>query len=239
MVLEFFKNTWVVGIGSGIISSIAVYYLTNILVKHRDASKHLEQIQRANLDLIRTLKPYVAEKGLPQKEVVNAVITSTARKYGVSVDEVYTIRTICEELIREIIDNVYVSSDQKQEYTMQLYNYLHEYESYQNKKDLPNHITVPSSGYSEMLRAVNRHKHIENIAMILSLITGLCTSASIYASMLTDITLSFNFESLNKVVAIVAVTFCLLLIFVPSIFSSKRYKKEKKDKFESSTTPTN
>ena len=101
--LDFLQNQWVVGIGGGIISGIIVFFITKWLFQRKDNSKYLEQIANANLDIIRTLKPYIAEKGLPEKEIIDAIISSTARKYKVKNDELYSIRIICEELIREII----------------------------------------------------------------------------------------------------------------------------------------
>lgn len=48
---------------------------------------------------------------------------STARNYSVEVHDMYTISVFCEELIREIISDVYVSSDKKKEYTDSLITY--------------------------------------------------------------------------------------------------------------------
>ena len=70
--LAFLQNPWVVGIGGGIVSGIIVYFITSWLYKRKDNSKYLEQISRANLDIIQALKPYVAERGLPEKEIVDA-----------------------------------------------------------------------------------------------------------------------------------------------------------------------
>lgn len=114
--LSFFENSWVVGTCTGIISSIFVFFITNA----KNNSRRFEQINSANREIIHSLRPYVAEKGLPEKEIVNAIIVSTARKYNVKDKELYSICIICEELIHEIIENVYVSSDQKREYSLQL-----------------------------------------------------------------------------------------------------------------------
>ena len=43
------------------------------------------------MDIIRTLKPYIVEKGLPEKEIIDAIILSTARKNKVKNDELYFI----------------------------------------------------------------------------------------------------------------------------------------------------
>ena len=68
--LDFLQNQWVVGIGGGIISGIIVFFITKWLFQRKDNSKYLEQIANANLDIIRTLKPYIAEKGLPEKTIM-------------------------------------------------------------------------------------------------------------------------------------------------------------------------
>ena len=92
--LAFLQNPWVVGIGGGIVSGIIVYFITSWLYKRKDNSKYLEQISRANLDIIQALKPYVAERGLPEKEIVDAIadvsakqITSVMQIEGVNVIE--------------------------------------------------------------------------------------------------------------------------------------------------------
>lgn len=124
--INLLQNSWVVGIVGGIVSGIIVYFITNLLYKRKDNSKYLEQIERANTEIIQSIKPYVAEKGLPEKEIIDAIIVSTARKYKVKSEEMYSIRIICEELIREIIENAYVSSEKKREYSLQLKDYLHQ-----------------------------------------------------------------------------------------------------------------
>lgn len=124
--VELLQNQWVVGICGGIVSGIIVFFITKWLFERKDNSKYLEQISAANVDIIRTLKPYIAEKGLPEKEIIDAIIFSTARKHKVKSEELYSLRIVCEELIREIIENVYVSTDKKREYSIQLKEYLHQ-----------------------------------------------------------------------------------------------------------------
>lgn len=61
----FFQNPWVSGIGGGLISGLIVFYITKWLIGRKDKSAYLKQIQDANIDVIIALKPYIAEKGLP------------------------------------------------------------------------------------------------------------------------------------------------------------------------------
>lgn len=114
---EFLQNPWVCGIGGGIISGIIVFYITKWLMGKKDNSLYLRQIQSANLEVISILKPYIADNGLPNEKIMSAIIASTARKYNVEINELYQIQVFCEELIKEIVENVYVSSEKKKEYT--------------------------------------------------------------------------------------------------------------------------
>ena len=132
--LAFLQNQWVVGIGCSLISTILIYLFSKFFFRRKENQRYFEQIFNANRDIIRILKPYVAEKGLPEKEVIDAIIASIARKYKVKKEELYSIRVICEDLICEIIENVYVSTDKKKEYSIQLNNYLQSLDVVKNKK---------------------------------------------------------------------------------------------------------
>lgn len=122
--LEIFQNQWVVGIGGGIISGIVVFIITRWLTMRKNKTSYYEKINTANAEIIRALKPYVVEIGLPDESIIDAIKLSTARKHQVDCDELYSTRSLCEDLMREIIENAYFSSDKKQELFMQLQQYL-------------------------------------------------------------------------------------------------------------------
>jgi len=121
--MELFENIWFVGIGGGIVSGFIVYFVTNWFFSRKDNSERIKLAHQANDEVVNILKPYIADKGLPEIEVVNALISSVARKFKLDTSELYSVEYVCEELIREIISNVYVSCDKKVEYTQQLADY--------------------------------------------------------------------------------------------------------------------
>jgi len=125
---EFFQSPWVIGIITGVLSGILVFLISFWTSKAVEKKKHKSQIESANIEIIRTLRPYVSEKGLPPVEVLNAIINSSARKYLLKKEELYSVRIICEELTKEIIENIYVSSDKKSDFSVSLMNYIVEYE---------------------------------------------------------------------------------------------------------------
>lgn len=233
--LDFLTNEWVVGIGGGIVSGIIVYYITNWLYKRKDNSKYLQQIDNANLDIIRTLKPYVTEKGLPSKEVIDAIIVSSARKYKVKSEELYSIRIICEELIREIMENAYVSSDKKQEFSQELSDYLH-------KMNMENHKSFLISDIEKEIKitnvAIKSHYQRQTTTM-------LSIMMAVFASVLTILTFVISMiephaEILDpdiKLPIIVAILVCFIEVIISYLISvylrhSKKTKKSSSTKQE-------
>lgn len=121
---DFLKNPWVIGIGGGIISGFIVYLISYVIMNKKNNSEYAQQIQFANSEVINNLKPYIVDNGLPNKEIMDSIISAVSRKYRVKKEEMYPLTIYCQELIYEIIGNVYVSNDKKREYTEQLSNYI-------------------------------------------------------------------------------------------------------------------
>ncbi|WP_298035244.1 hypothetical protein [uncultured Dysosmobacter sp.] len=223
--LSFLQNPWVVGIGGGIISGIIVFFITNWIYKRKDASKYLEQISRANTDIIQTLKPYVAEQGLPEKEIVDAIIVSTARKYNVKSDELYSIRIICEELIREIVENVYVASDKKREYSLQLKEYLQAPSSEQHKQLLISDIKKEIDNADTIMETNYRRKTATMISMLLSLFAGCLTVIlSVFSTTFFDTPFPFWNTDELELILLIFLAFSVLMVAYTLVFVTTKRK---------------
>lgn len=121
--MGFLQNAWFIGISTGIISGVLVFFLTKWIMDKKGKVEYYKQVNVANNSVINALKPYIADKGLPSSEIFEALISSTARTYGVDEKDMFSVSVYCEELIREIISDVYVSNEKKQEYTNMLADY--------------------------------------------------------------------------------------------------------------------
>jgi len=119
-VKEFFSNAWVISIISGIL----VFFITNTIIIFQDKRHQKKQIFDANVTLLNHLRSYVVDNGLPQKEIINAVRASIAREYNVKYEDLLNAKLVCEELIKDIIGNIYISNDNKKKYINMLQNYL-------------------------------------------------------------------------------------------------------------------
>lgn len=117
--MEFFnqiiENEWVVGIGAGVISGFIVFFATRNFVSRIDKNKRNQKIYSANREIMHALMPGVSEKEIPEKFVLESMISATARKYDLNIDSLYGIDEISEDLIKEVMDSTFVSSESKKE----------------------------------------------------------------------------------------------------------------------------
>ncbi|MBQ4811299.1 hypothetical protein J8M20_08120 [Pseudoalteromonas luteoviolacea] len=111
--MDILNNSWLVGISTGILSGIIVYWIVNYLFSQRDEKLLAQSILSANRELLYALRPEVSEKHMPSSEVVDSLRNATARKYNLEPYLLYDIKSISEELIKEIMDSSFISSEVK------------------------------------------------------------------------------------------------------------------------------
>lgn len=128
-VKNFFSNQWVINIGTGLIVYIVTTIISRIIINKAANKQKQQQIENANSEIIRILKPYVVERNILNKMIINSITESVARKYNLSIDEVLNVRAICEELIREILESSYVDNEKKSEYVVYLNDIIADFKS--------------------------------------------------------------------------------------------------------------
>ncbi len=225
--VKLFSNAWVVGIGGGIISGIIVYFITAGILHRKENTKYLEQINNANLDIIRSLKPYIAEKGLPEKEIIDAIILSTARKYKVKSEELYSIRIVCEELIREIVENVYVSADKKQEYTAHLREYLHNLNKERDKSLLVTEIE------KELIVStkINKMEYSKKLSSTFSIMVAMLSAfLTLFSFVMLDVfpIMSGSLHGMETVIIITVITMAMIVMCLFVVTFQRLLERAKK-----------
>lgn len=216
---EFLSNSWVVSIISGII----VFFLTNTIIMIQNRRKHKKQINDANTMILNRLRSYVVDNGLPQKEIINAVKSSTSREYNIKYDELLTIRELCEELITDIISNIYISNDNKVKYINMLKDYLNEKNNLQENN-------LNSKQTNNSIKKILLNNHFE---IIMSIITSLIAFVGVFLS-----SLKLSQNSLDKspdinsdIIAVVSTVFIsIIIVFIIPVMKDiiKWLKKHKK-----------
>jgi hypothetical protein len=118
--MEWLNNSWVVGIGGGILSGIIVTLISRYFFSRRDNREYLQRVNSANREVIYAIRPGISEGIVPSLDVIQSLINSTARKYAVDIDDVYTPTEVAEDLIKEVMDSSFISAGAKSEYCNKL-----------------------------------------------------------------------------------------------------------------------
>lgn len=134
--MTFFRNSWFIGIITGIVSGIFVNFITSRFLNSKEKREYFFHIKDANKEVVETLKPYIAEQGLPEFDIMIALILSTARRHNVDYKDLYKPTQYCDEIIGEVIRDVYVSSEKKKEYSEAVIKYKRLIKSKQTNEEL-------------------------------------------------------------------------------------------------------
>ena len=206
---DFFSNAWVISIISGIL----VFFITNAIIIFQDKRHQKKQIFDANTMLLNHLRGYVVDNGLPQKEIINAVRSSIAREYNVKYEDLLNTKLACEELVKDIIGNIYISNDNKKNYINMLQEHLKQNDELEDNSKI--------SVSSKINKKVDYY-----ISILVSLVSALATVLGTFLSIYTA-----NDSAINKITFYKDfVSICVGLFIIISLFSQliRRTKKKKR-----------
>jgi sensor c-di-GMP phosphodiesterase-like protein len=114
--INLFHNLWIVGIGGGIISGVIVAVVVKFIFGKRESKEYQQKVAMANHEIIYALRPSIAEKVFPSVDIIHSILVSTSQKYGVDKYDLYTLNSICDDLIKEIMADTFLASKQKVEF---------------------------------------------------------------------------------------------------------------------------
>lgn len=110
---DILLNTWTLTILTGVISSVIAHFCIS-LYSRKKANKLLQQkILSANGEILNAMRLIVSDKGQPPIGLLRSLINSAARKYSLKTDDLYTPEIIIEELEKEILENMFLSTSEK------------------------------------------------------------------------------------------------------------------------------
>lgn len=223
--MGIFQNSWFIGIATGIISGVLVFFITKFFMNKKDKTEYYQNVRNANDRVIAALKPYIADKGLPALEVFDSLIKSTARTYQVQQEDMFSVENYCEELIREIISDVYVSNDKKEQYTNSLADYKSD--SLKTKIAVKSEKAIRDIELSEMKSKYNSRLSLY-LSMFVALFGSLATSITLMPDMFDSFNTSSNYLFLIPILILVLVMMVLVIFrFTEVVF--RRVKERKID----------
>lgn len=115
--MSWLSNAWIVGTGTGILSGILVTLIAQLILSRKEKRDYRKNVAEANREIVLTIRSGIPEEQIPTTEVILALSHSTARRYGVVANDLYTPLEISEELIKEVMDSSFLPSAKKSEYS--------------------------------------------------------------------------------------------------------------------------
>jgi len=118
--MEILNNPWVIGIGGGILSGLVVTLVTRNLFSRRDNREYAQRTVTARQEILYAVRPGISEGVIPSRDVVRALTAATASKYSVDPEDLYSVNTLVDVLVKEIMDTSFLSASVKAEFCMKL-----------------------------------------------------------------------------------------------------------------------
>lgn len=225
---EFLANSWVVGIIGGILSGFFVTWITRIIFSKRDNKEYFQKVLQANKEIIYSIRPTISEGDIPKREIINALISSNSLKYGIEVKDMFTLEQICDELIKEVMDSSFISSETKNEYCERLLSLRNQ------KAEDERKLTIEYISNKENVRSVleYRQKLTANMTMTLGIMV---TLISFIVTIILSLQNQAIFIDLNNelfylipmVVSFATILIVLMVMTYTRIFKIIKDKREK------------
>ena len=113
---DLIANPWIVGIGGGVVSSLIVFFITKFFLSKKENKEYEQKVRLATNEVVYAVRPLVIDKAIPANDVLAALRSAIAVKYGVKVSDVIGIKQLVSILVLEILSNSFLNSSQKNEY---------------------------------------------------------------------------------------------------------------------------
>lgn len=113
---DLIANPWFVGIGGGVISSLIVFFITKFILSKKENKEYEQKVRLATNEVVYAVRPLVIDKAIPANDILAALRSAIAVKYGVKVSDVIGIKQLVCILVLEILSNSFLNSSQKKEY---------------------------------------------------------------------------------------------------------------------------
>ena len=227
--MEYIGNPWVIGVGGGIVSGFIVTLITRYLFSRREQREYRQRVETANNEIIYAIRPSISEKAMPSHYMIDALLSATARKYGVNKTDLHSLHALSNELIKEVMDNTFLSSQQKLEFCEMIKSIV--------KKDEDDDATTKI----EIVRI--REKESIDTSVILGATTAILSMLFILLYYIKDRDILIANSAFSKILPVlVLVTIVPIMVYMISDFFKKvkrrQIYKDDSDKSEKVTSIT-
>lgn len=218
--MEILNNPWIIAIGSSVISGLIVYFVTNRLLVKRHDKEYSQKVTTANNELLYTMRPLVVQKQIPSKFIMESIIESIARKYEVNKNDLLNILFIVNDLIREVMENAFLDSDQKIEFCNKV-------SELRVKETTPKEI---KQIYEKLLLYQKDRISYQYVSFLLAFIASMMVLVGTFVTTTRD---RLNFEGLNNLSEVSSIMFLSMIVPMVAMIMTmfiKKIKKHERDK---------
>lgn len=212
MIEQLFNNTLFVGIFSGVVSGVLVWFITQKVLTKKVDGEYLRKVEQANNEILYALRPSIAGKSFPSISAIESVIFATSKKYNLDDKELLDIKAISNILIKEVMENSFLSPNQKKELCNSL---LVIGKNRKSNKGISNPI---------------QNRRIENYTKILTVTVGIMTGlTTTFSSALVLRSVDGTFRDYITTTAMIPISF-ILITFGVYFFIKYHEQKNKIEK---------
>ncbi|MFP9227604.1 hypothetical protein [Pectobacterium cacticida] len=231
---NFINNSWFIGIVGGILSGLATTWLGRKLFSEKDKKEYIRKVDSTNKEIVYSLRSAISDNIHHDNKIITSLMAATARKNGVLITDIYSIKEVTEDLIKEVMDSSFIPSEYKNKYCEGL-----------TKTYLTEEVTDQKKTNQQELRKANLY-YSERKDSIISTTTALLgVTVTMLTILLTFIqrklTILGNIDniilpkllrpdgiSFLLVVPIIAATSAMMLVYLRKLIYIKQLDKERK-----------
>ncbi|HEV7681506.1 MAG TPA: hypothetical protein VGO68_05255 [Pyrinomonadaceae bacterium] len=203
------NNPWIVGIVGSVVSGLAVFLITGVIIAKREGKEIRQRIQTANSEVLNSLRLLIPEKVPPPHGLIDSMLRSSAKKHAVKKEDLPSAEVLAEDIIIEIMSNPFLSPKHKVEYC--------EF-ALRIARDDHREAAAAGRGRPDLAEKCGfKEKGRSDISIVLGVATFSSVLLGILSTSLGTGTLAFNKEAVKSnlsfiAVAIIIPTLCLWCI---------------------------
>lgn len=93
-----------------------MFFITKFFLSKKENKEYEQKVRLATNEVVYAVRPLVIDKAIPANDILAALRSAIAVKYGVKVSDVIGIKQLVCILVLEILSNSFLNSSQKNEY---------------------------------------------------------------------------------------------------------------------------
>lgn len=112
--MDFLSNSWFIGIAGGVISGIIVFFITAFITGKISKKEYFKTVNEVNTKISKMLIMSISENKIPTPEIVEALLSSLAKRNNILLKDINTVEETYNDLISELYETNFIPVEKKQ-----------------------------------------------------------------------------------------------------------------------------